>query len=694
MSTFRDFDARHAVFPNNKPLCLVLSGGGLRAALFQLGIFVHLHETGRLRNVQQIVGVSGGGILAAHVVKHWERAISADPSAFLGVASDFVKFARQNIRNQAFVPWIWSRLVPWLWFSRSSSRTSRLKRIYSKHFGLTRMRNLPHIPWLALGSTHSSGLERVVFTSQKIYRFDIGTGDVRGSVEALYTPLSFAVTASSCFPPFFSPIRADHEELGINFELFREELELNDGGVTDNLGLAALVGLHHSGWDQFDTLVCDAERPLDGKSAVPDWTAREAEMRRRSLEMGGKALADKLTLLSLRTRVATATPIDAALEISLGKFRTDLDAPSPLEIRALMRHGAGVATLTLDRASLESGTFGKTIDAILYHSDPKSDPLPPPTEHDLRNSNRRPVVRPLAHVALALIALVLIFSTFCVLARVTVGPPFSSISRNEFEGRYPGFFRDSGLSRNLDYKAKLFRGMESSSPVSIKTVFFEGDPVEGKQGFVKIQLFEFPQSASGKIKLRAYSTESTGGIASQVVLRRDLSGQLRPERPSEIVEIDLRGGDEIFIVATYSGPVIGKYKLPDGEEIWRDWHNVEVSDLAHRGGVAYFFATGRVGGAIKFLDRYEVGTDFSHEEWYLSRPARSDQLASERIQEIIAKHLRDAAAEGARRFGAPHSQTFALLGNPEELRQRQIAWAAEEFDNAKHDIFYVTEPGP
>lgn len=53
------------------PLSLALSGGGFRATLFHLGVIRHLYEQKTLHHVTKIASVSGGSILAAHLVLHW-----------------------------------------------------------------------------------------------------------------------------------------------------------------------------------------------------------------------------------------------------------------------------------------------------------------------------------------------------------------------------------------------------------------------------------------------------------------------------------------------------------------------------------------------------------------------------------------------------------------------------------------------
>ena len=58
-------------------ITLVLSGGGLRATLFQLGIVAYLANRNQLRRVRALVSVSGGSILAAHLAVNWAAAVES-----------------------------------------------------------------------------------------------------------------------------------------------------------------------------------------------------------------------------------------------------------------------------------------------------------------------------------------------------------------------------------------------------------------------------------------------------------------------------------------------------------------------------------------------------------------------------------------------------------------------------------------
>src|SRR5690625_2560909 len=56
---------------------LALSGGGLRAAFFHLGMLAHLADNGVLRHVEVISAVSGGSIIATLYYLHVKQLLES-----------------------------------------------------------------------------------------------------------------------------------------------------------------------------------------------------------------------------------------------------------------------------------------------------------------------------------------------------------------------------------------------------------------------------------------------------------------------------------------------------------------------------------------------------------------------------------------------------------------------------------------
>ena len=94
-------------------LGLALSGGGLRATLFHLGVVRFLRDAGLLGEVTHIVSVSGGSILGAHLALNWGR-YNGSAADFEEAASKIVAFVQSDARNQI------ARRIPFLVPLRSS----------------------------------------------------------------------------------------------------------------------------------------------------------------------------------------------------------------------------------------------------------------------------------------------------------------------------------------------------------------------------------------------------------------------------------------------------------------------------------------------------------------------------------------------------------------------------------------------
>src|SRR5262245_35345022 len=117
-----------------KKIGLALSGGGFRASLYHLGLIRLLRDAGVLPSVTHITAVSGGSIIAAHLVLNWDRYNGA-PSEFDAVAGEFLAFVRLDVRNRILrrfplnIPFRWPRRLLGL-SNRKLSRTGLLEYHY------------------------------------------------------------------------------------------------------------------------------------------------------------------------------------------------------------------------------------------------------------------------------------------------------------------------------------------------------------------------------------------------------------------------------------------------------------------------------------------------------------------------------------------------------------------------------------
>src|ERR1044072_2302237 len=93
---------------------LALSGGGFRATLYHLGLIRFLRDAGLLSKVTHITSVSGGSIMAAHLVLHWKRYTGSEAD-FDEAAAELLAFIQLDIRNRILrrfpltIPLAWMR---------------------------------------------------------------------------------------------------------------------------------------------------------------------------------------------------------------------------------------------------------------------------------------------------------------------------------------------------------------------------------------------------------------------------------------------------------------------------------------------------------------------------------------------------------------------------------------------------------
>src|ERR1700722_1486675 len=103
-------------------LALTLSGGGLRATLYHLGVLRFLQQQKVLERVTHICSVSGGSILAAHLVLNWDSYTKDEQ--FDAIAEKLIEFTRGDVRGRivrrivlryvAFGTWI--AILPLIFF--------------------------------------------------------------------------------------------------------------------------------------------------------------------------------------------------------------------------------------------------------------------------------------------------------------------------------------------------------------------------------------------------------------------------------------------------------------------------------------------------------------------------------------------------------------------------------------------------
>lgn len=350
-----------AVGTGEHSLALCLSGGGLRATLFHLGVIKALrrYEHGgrtALESVTTIFSVSGGSIVAGHLIREWESYRGADEAKFEEVEAKLLAFARRNIRDRVVRRWLLNR-----W--RGKRRSDWLIGEYAELLGHGSLAECYADPDRRPPKIHvlSTSFRTGELCSFSDDRFEIVRRSPQGTktvhVDAGHLPLALAVAASSAFPPLFPPIPLTNAMLGGSQDPeFAGTIHLSDGGVFDNLGLERAC-LPSDSRGRRTLLVSNAGAsfrtdPNNGFVSVLARNIRASDIMMRRAGDSTEDAASRLEgvdYVSLRIGdPAEAAPIKPEMRTRLRAVRTDLDRFDATLSSMLVDHGEEVASAALE----------------------------------------------------------------------------------------------------------------------------------------------------------------------------------------------------------------------------------------------------------------------------------------------------------------------------------------------------------
>lgn len=340
-------------------LGLALSGGGFRATLFHLGVVRFLRDARALKNVTDIASVSGGSILAAHLVLNWER-YNGDDASFEDAASEIVKFVRFDLRNHIVrrLPMQFPlRILAKALFleGRTLTPNAILERYYRDYlYGDRCLYELPDKPMLHMLATNVSTGALSAFNRNGLFIQQRSSDGVRPikRIPGQMASIPRVVGASSAFPGFFPPVQMTAADLGVPEGQFPTEF-FTDGGVYDNLGVRAFSWLKQQDGNFDHILVSDAGKPFQIISGASlgfiGQSVRATDIlwdRVWQLEHENFGDQEGFLFLSITESVdlsADPTALQPVVQAELQAIRTDLDRFSAMEINALVQHGYEVA---------------------------------------------------------------------------------------------------------------------------------------------------------------------------------------------------------------------------------------------------------------------------------------------------------------------------------------------------------------
>ena len=389
--------ARRTYLPESRPrrrgVALCLSGGGFRAALFHLGALRRLNELHVLSKVDTISCVSGGSILAAllaDTIDTWPEPGHAYPHWDSRVAMPVYALVARNLRTG---PLARRYLLPWNWL-RESVAVDALAESYRKKVTRLRLGELPDRPRFIFSAADLMYGVNWIFRKEAVGDYQAGWSD-----QPEY-PVARAVAASSCFPPFFDPMRVglkpeqlkrgqaerkarastDPERCRQLLETRRKlvaDLRLSDGGVYDNMGLEPVwkdheVVLVSDGGGTFDFEL--DKGPLLRLPRYASVLGRQAAAIRKRWLIASFIKGDLEgtywgigSLTQHYHAEAQGYPADL-VEDRIAEVRTDMDAFSDGEIAVLENHGYLLADAAIQKHVRER-LMPREVPLVVPHQD-------------------------------------------------------------------------------------------------------------------------------------------------------------------------------------------------------------------------------------------------------------------------------------------------------------------------------------
>lgn len=352
---------------------IALSGGGIRAAVFHLGVFKWLAENNLFEAVSCISSVSGAslcvGMIYAHNHLKW-------PSSreFLSVVLPNVERVLLSSDLQCYAL---SQLLvsPSYWHKKANIVARSLERRWGIYGNLSQLAG--GVMWYINCTTYETG-KRFYFCREKM-------GDYKlGYVERPQIPLSDVMAASAGFPVLIGPYSlhtgAYHwipgEYLEPDWKTPHGTIHLWDGGVYDNLGLESIYTFQDGG------LLKDglAFMIISNASASIEFRHRQSVRLGRNLKRILDISMDQVTALRTRTVMDFIKRTDQGIYIKIGNsaekivsgskcpekekqdlikrclteeqaieamnYPTTLRKPEPSDYQLLLRHGYETAECT------------------------------------------------------------------------------------------------------------------------------------------------------------------------------------------------------------------------------------------------------------------------------------------------------------------------------------------------------------
>lgn len=224
------------------PLALALSGGGIRAMIFHLGVLKYLAEKNMLHGVQHISTVSGGSLILGLILQS-NKMLWPTSSVFL---METIPDLKQKLCSKSLMVGMLRQLKNPKNFQFLLSRSNLLANTLCDEWGINyKLSEIPEHPVWHINATTAETGKRFRFKKEDIGEYSLGYTE-----ETQKFPLAKAMAVSAAFPGGIGPLvinpadykwykrpwgklKTENKEINLTYS----RLHLYDGGVYDNLGL-------------------------------------------------------------------------------------------------------------------------------------------------------------------------------------------------------------------------------------------------------------------------------------------------------------------------------------------------------------------------------------------------------------------------------------------------------------------------
>jgi len=294
---------------------LALSGGGIRAAVFHLGVLQYLAERGKFRQIASISSVSGASLCIGAIFAVSGNKWPAEDD-FLSKVQPLVRrlilekdIQKTALRRLPFSPQFWRH------------RVLLLAKVLQEQWGINgSLQDLPTFPFWEINCT--------AFETGRSFRFRrdyMGSKEI-GFVKKPTLPIADMIAASAAFPVLIGPYIL--EVGGRNYSLW-------DGGVYDNLGLDALHKIGRGMDSEINyIIVSNAGAPLEWRQR-----GRPSANMRRLLEIAMSQVDVLRTQDFISSVVGRGKGAYVKIGQAAGDYPTNLNAPSPKDFDLIFMDG-------------------------------------------------------------------------------------------------------------------------------------------------------------------------------------------------------------------------------------------------------------------------------------------------------------------------------------------------------------------